>query len=243
MKASIYVLLGLLLFACNRKDTVNLVDSNTQSDLSVNGQLTFIFDKELIPDSLINLWDSTKFIDFEPAIAGRYTWKSPSELLFAPLQSLDPATSYRAKFNGELVKYTPYKLGSSLSLEFSTAPLELQQLNAYWATPGDRDDPAQLRFRLAFNHAVDPQQAVQFLQIKVDEKDYPLNLNESNSSKELEVVVSSLTPEDREFQAMITLDKGLKPVGGEQGMGSTIEQELKNCLSLSNYHSRFSKRT
>jgi len=227
VKAITYFSLGLLLFACQSKDNVNLVDTNCGPDLAVNSQLTFVFDKDLIPDSLTNSWDSTAFVEFTPAISGRYSWKSPTELLFVPRQNLDPSTTYQVHFTGALLQHTSYKLSPGLDFSFNTAPLQLKQLNAFWATNDGSDDPAQLHFRLAFNHAVDPSEALQYLKVNVDNKDRNIQLKEDDIAQQMQIVVTDLSPEDREYEATVTVDKGLKPFKGADGTSEELLHDLK----------------
>ncbi|MEI9807530.1 MAG: hypothetical protein WDO16_06375 [Bacteroidota bacterium] len=58
--------------------------------------LVFRFNQSLASDSLMNMWDSTDYISFEPKIAGKFRWESPDQLVFSPSQPLAPATSYKA---------------------------------------------------------------------------------------------------------------------------------------------------
>ena len=110
-----------LLLSCNR-NLVNLDFTNAKDEVARLTNLVFRFDKTLIADSLINHWDSTKYISFEPAIAGKFRWEHGDELVFSPSKPLLPATSYRAILNSDILQYSKYdRFGNAKDIRFQTA--------------------------------------------------------------------------------------------------------------------------
>ena len=73
--------------ACNR-DSVKLDYTNAKGEVPQLGNLVFRFSNSLVKDSLLNQWDSTEYISFEPSIKGRFRWESPDELIFSPSTQL-----------------------------------------------------------------------------------------------------------------------------------------------------------
>ena len=55
------------LSACNRK-TVSLDYTNARDEVPTLGNLIFRFDQSLVKDSLLDQWDSTQYVTFEPKI-------------------------------------------------------------------------------------------------------------------------------------------------------------------------------
>src|SRR5947199_6864415 len=98
IKTSLVPLIGgaLIFFACNR-NSIALSSTNAKGEVPQLGNLTFRFSKALAKDSMLNAWDSSDYVSFEPNIPGRFRWESPDELVFSPSQPLAPATSYSAK--------------------------------------------------------------------------------------------------------------------------------------------------
>ncbi|HXB90671.1 MAG TPA: hypothetical protein VNU72_00215, partial [Puia sp.] len=90
----------LFLTACNRS-VVNLEYTNARDEVPALGNLTFRFDQALVKDSLLDHWDSTKYVSFEPKIPGRFRWEHPDELVFSPSQPLTPATTFKATLNND----------------------------------------------------------------------------------------------------------------------------------------------
>src|SRR6266851_2095868 len=120
------------LFSCNR-NLVNLDFTNAKDEVASLTNLVFRFDKTLIADSLINHWDSTKYISFEPAIAGKFRWEHGDELVFSPSAPLLPATNYHATLNSDILQYTKYDhFSSAKDIQFHTAELKLMNTNSSW---------------------------------------------------------------------------------------------------------------
>jgi hypothetical protein len=91
------------------------------------GNLIFRFNKSLIKDSLLNVWDSTDYISFSPKIPGRFRWESPDQLVFSPAVPLQPATTYTAKFSNEVLRYSKYdKVEGGDKITFNTPALALE---------------------------------------------------------------------------------------------------------------------
>ena len=72
------LLVVIFLSACNRS-TVNLQSTNAKDEVEPLQNLVFRFNRALVPDSLLNQWDSTDYISFSPAIPGRFRWEHPDE--------------------------------------------------------------------------------------------------------------------------------------------------------------------
>ena len=83
---------AIFLSACKR-NSVTLDYTNAKGEVPQLGNLVFRFNKSLMEDSLLNFWDSTEYVAFEPNIPGRFRWQSPDELIFSPSKPLLPATA------------------------------------------------------------------------------------------------------------------------------------------------------
>src|SRR5574337_1353575 len=97
----------VLLSSCKR-NYVALDYTNAKGEVAQLANLVFRFNKSLFPDSLLNNWDSTDYISFEPKIKGRFRWNGPDELIFSPAQPLLPATNYKAKINDDVLRFSKF---------------------------------------------------------------------------------------------------------------------------------------
>src|SRR5580704_1110721 len=97
----------LFLSACNRS-TVSLQYTTARDEVPTLGNLVFRFDQSLVKDSLLDQWDSTPYVTFEPKIAGRFRWEHPDELVFSPSQPLAPATTFHATLRSDILQYSSF---------------------------------------------------------------------------------------------------------------------------------------
>jgi alpha-2-macroglobulin len=90
------VFIGIIfLYGCNRQ-AVALDYTNAKEEVPQLGNLVFRFNKPLVKDSMLDRWDSTEYVSFEPKIPGRFRWEHGDELVFSPARPLAPATTYKA---------------------------------------------------------------------------------------------------------------------------------------------------
>src|SRR5215213_6687715 len=105
MRNSIFVMTTLVVvFLSCKTSSVNLDYTNAKDEVPQLGNLVFRFNQSLVSDSMLNRWDSTEYISFEPKIPGRFRWESPSELVFSPSRPLQPATSSKAKIKDDVLE-------------------------------------------------------------------------------------------------------------------------------------------
>ena len=74
------LIVTIFLSAC-KQNAVKLEYTNAKGEVPQMGNLVFRFDKSLMKDSLLNVWDSTDYISFTPKIPGRFRWESPDQLV------------------------------------------------------------------------------------------------------------------------------------------------------------------
>src|SRR5678815_5273606 len=97
----------IFLSACSR-NSVSLEFTNAKGEVPRLGNLVFRFNQSLVKDSMLNAWDSSEYISFEPKIPGRFRWESPDQLVFSPSRPLNPATTYTVKIRKEVLRFSKY---------------------------------------------------------------------------------------------------------------------------------------
>ena len=229
--------MAVFLSACNR-NYITIDYTNAKGEVPALSNLTFRFNKALQPDSLLNNWDSTEYISFEPKIAGRFRWNGPEELVFSPSQPLAPATTYKAKFGDELFHYSKYNDVKDGDVSFYTSPLKLEDANLTWLTATDGNGVAQPQITLHFNYSVKAEGLKDKLKVEVDGAKTDYALTTSGSSNEIGVRLLQLKPEDKSYDAKLILAAGIKPEKGTNPTTEAITQSLTvpspYVLSVSN---------
>ena len=231
MRSKLFVLIpvavGIIFFyGCNRS-VVNLDYTNAKGDIPQLGNFVFRFDKALVKDSLLNQWDSTEYIAFEPKIPGRFRWEQPDELVFSPSRPLPPATTFKARFKDDILQYTEYnKLAKTDKIQFSTPELKLDNSNVTWVLQDERSTSATPQVDLYFNYAVNPGTIKDKLKLEIAGKPVNYNVQTLSNDNKLSLRVIGLKPEDKDLESNVTIEKGIVPEGGMNGTKENIESKL-----------------
>jgi alpha-2-macroglobulin len=211
------IALTIILFACNR-NFVNLDFTNAKDEVAPLTNLVFRFDKSLIADSLINHWDSTKYISFEPAIAGKFRWEHSDELVFSPSIPLLPATNYHATLNSDILQYSKYdRFGNAKDIQFHTAELKLENTNSSWVLQEEKSKTYMPQVDLFFNYPIDPSLLKEKLKLTLDDKPVSYSFQTLSASDKISIRLANIPTADKDYEIKIMLDKGLLPVGGTNG--------------------------
>jgi len=222
---AITYVVAIFLSSCKR-NYITIDYTNAQGEVSQLGNLSFRFNKALHPDSLLNDWDSTKYISFEPAIEGRFRWNGPEELVFSPSQPLAPATTYKVKFNDELFAYSKYNDVKSNAVSFYTAPLKLEDAQLTWIAASESSNAALPQIILRFNYPVKVDDIKEHLKVEVDGVKSEYTSTNTGTASEVGIRLSALKPEDRSYDAKIILDAGIRPEKGNNATKESITQSM-----------------
>ncbi|HVM89573.1 MAG TPA: MG2 domain-containing protein [Puia sp.] len=213
----------IFLFACNR-NTVSLDYTNAKDEVEQLQNLTFRFSKALVKDSLLDQWDSTEYISFEPKIQGRFRWEHPDELVFSPSRPLQPATTFKVKFNNDLLQYVQYsRITNADDVSFHTSNLKLENINSSWVLQDEKSNTALPQLDLSFNYAVNPNSLKDKLQLSMNGQPLNYSLQTLSASGKISLRLQNLKMQEEDYEAAITIEKGLVPEGGINGMPEKVE--------------------
>ena len=208
----------IFLSACS-KNFVSLSYTNAKGEVPQLGNLIFRFSQSMVNDSMLNAWDSTDYISFEPAIKGKFRWESPDQLVFSPSQPLNPATSYKATIKKTVLKFSKYNdVKDAEKIDFHTPDLTLDNSQVVWI--GESGTAALPQLNLFFNYRIKPEDLKDKLTVEVDGKKADFNMITASSDNKISVRITGLKSEDKDFVAKLIIEKGLIP---ESGVNSTAE--------------------
>jgi len=210
-------LFSVLLFSCNSGDKLNITNKNFGEEINLKQNLIFTFNHNLISDSLLNNWDSTAYIKFEPEVKGKFKWTATDELTFSPDFGFQPATDYKATLSTDLFKNNKssnnkLSLGDEKTINFHTPYLNVQKVNAYWIK--DKSGSAQIKYQFAFNYPVNPTEVANNTTITTDGE--KVNLKPVNTNLSDQIVL--VTDAKKSFQTKdseIAIKEGLKTEKGK----------------------------
>lgn len=210
---------GALFLSSCKKNAVSLSFTNAKGEVPTLGNLVFRFSHSLATDSMLNAWDSTEYISFEPNLKGKFRWQSPDELVFSPSEPLSPATTYKAKVKSSVLKFSKYnavKGGDKIS--FHTPLLTLDNSQIVWV--GESSTNAVPQVDLVFNYRIDPAVLKDKLSIEIEGEKADYNLLTVSPDNKVSVRITGIKTEDKDLDTKITIAKGLRP---ENGNTSTDE--------------------
>jgi hypothetical protein len=225
---AIPLLCGVAIFlsACKR-NYVTLDYTNAKGEVPQLGNFIFRFNKSLYPDSLVNSWDSSEYISFKPSIPGRFRWNGPDELVFSPSQPLRPATSYEAKLNNEILHFSKYNdIKDADKVKFQTQPLGLSDAQVNWVLQDEGHRTAVPQVIMLFNYPVRTDDLKDKLHIEVEGNKSEFTILNSGITSKVSVRLDGFKSEDRNYEAQLRIDKGLKPEKGTNALPDAIQASL-----------------
>jgi uncharacterized protein YfaS (alpha-2-macroglobulin family) len=221
------LLVVALLFTACKRHSVDLSYTNASGEVPRLGNLVFRFSKSLAPDSLLNNWDSTDYITFEPAIRGRFRWEAPDQLVFSPATELAPATEYKAKVHDDVLRFSKFNdLHKAGNISFHTASLQLSDAQVTWVLQSEESKVAVPQVALFFNYPVKPEAVKEKLHVQVEGTDVPWQLVSSTDGGNILLRLSGFKGEDRDYEATVSVAEGLLPEGGHKPTTEKLKAQL-----------------
>lgn len=210
---------GAIFLSSCKKNSISLSFTNAKGEVPQLTNLIFRFSHALATDSMLNAWDSTEYISFEPKIPGRFRWESPDQLVFSPAQPLNPATTYKAKVKSAVLKYSRFNsVKNADKISFHTPDLTLDNSQVIWV--GESSTSAVPQIDLVFNYLVNPEDLKGRLSIELEGKKADFNVITVSPENKISVRLNGIKTEDKDLDTKVTIGKGLKP---EHGNTSTAD--------------------
>ncbi|WP_019949450.1 alpha-2-macroglobulin family protein [Hymenobacter aerophilus] len=218
------VLLLLLSAACSRSDEGAPDPNGAEIDPYQN--IVFQFADAVVGPEQLDRWDTTRVVEFEPAMRGKFKWTTDRELVFSPNTPLRPSTAFTAKLRTEaLPENTRRKTELPTDREkFHTPYLALEAPQAFWARSERAAGTAELRVELPFNYPVKPADVKPLLRLTQDGQPVAFELAAAEAGQQvrlsLKQQVRSATP------LLVALAPGLSAVGSDLPTDQATEAEL-----------------
>ncbi|MBC7554595.1 MAG: alpha-2-macroglobulin family protein [Taibaiella sp.] len=209
-----FFLIGcLFLCSCGSKNELEIASRNFESEIELQQNLVFLFNKDIFADSLLGIWDSTTYINFSPAVKGKFKWNTKSELVFSPKEGFAPGAEYEGKLTNSLLKYSAKKYSfSSKPFTFHTAPLQVNSTHLLW-TRGKNANNVLVQLDLGFNYDINLDEAA--ARLKLSSNGNPVNMLAVNTGmgKVLSVQFMPVNDKDAETPLKISIGKGIMVTG------------------------------
>jgi alpha-2-macroglobulin len=206
MKKLLILFISGILLLSNCSESIKLSRKGFDDIVPLGGNISFTFNQDMVPQSQINIWDTTQYIIFDPPLYGKFKWKSARELVFSPYHYLRPSTMYQARFNDALPGLI---VENDKPVEFHTPVFELLEMSAYLAKEELKASKTIVRYDFKFNYKVKPSELKEKLKIKIDNQLVHFELLSHELSDKVSVIVEEFNMENNEASTEVLIAKGL----------------------------------
>ncbi len=205
-------LIGYLFFcmSCNTtKNKLAVSYKNFSGEIEQQQNLVFAFNKDIYPDTLLQSWDSTDYVEFKPAVKGMFKWNSSSELTFSPAQGFQPGTEYTATLTPALLNHSLKKYPfDKASFHFHTAPLRITGTHLSY-TRGKNSSNVMVQLDVNFNYEVKLNDAAAHLKLSANGNSVSVMSTNEGAGKTLSLQFMPVNNLDEETPLKIVMNKGI----------------------------------
>ncbi|RYE25817.1 MAG: alpha-2-macroglobulin family protein [Sphingobacteriales bacterium] len=206
-----FLICCLLICACrSSKNQLQISSTSFQQEVALQENLTFSFNKDIYPDSLLNKWDSTAYLSFEPSVKGMFKWNSSSELMFSPDKGFLPGTDYTVKVTNKILHKSKkkYSIGDSTVFHFHTAPLRVVSANAMW-TRGQNMANVLVQLDVQFNYDVKITDAASHIRLSANGNNVLTTVTNNGVGNTVSLQFAPLNELDKETPVKVEITKGI----------------------------------
>ncbi len=210
---------ALLLAACNPNGKLKVKEVNfPDGEVQTQQALVLTFNKDLVTDSLMHKWDSTSYLEFQPAVRGVYEWLSANQLSFSPSESFLPNTDYKVILTKKLSSHSKSSMGiDDKPILFHTPYLKIENVETFWTI---KDGNAALGIyvgvNIDFNYMVTPPSILQKLKLTAGANVVQPELVSADNNKQVRLIFKPKDGTTYPCQLQVSVDKGVVCLGSQK---------------------------
>ena len=167
------LLASSLISSCTlfRSDGLKVKSPLPKGIIASNAVFEFEFSRAVVPRDSTLMWTSTPYVEFSPAIEGKFVWQDTAKLVFSPDAPLPGDTKFNAQFNVPLLlKLSGARsFGGDDEFTFATEPFRLKGAEFFF----DRIDNKRrvgVKANLEFTYLVNPDDISKYLKISIEKE-------------------------------------------------------------------------
>jgi len=203
----------LSLFACSKKNLIEIKETNTQEEINQQQNIVVQFTQDIVSDSALDSWTANPLITFTPEVKGMFKWTAANELTFSPSSGFAASTDYKAEISSAILSVVPdkkLKLGDEISFAFHTPYLNIIQLDNYWAKKESNKSINEVRINITFNYKINPEQLKELLEVSIDNNVLPADIYTSTASNVIDIGISESSTSFDNKKVTVKIKPGLK---------------------------------
>lgn len=228
---SLFILLmsaAVVLSGCGSSSDVEIVAFSPQGETPLLATVEIEFSRDLAPSEKQNVWLSEQFVEFEPAIPGRFKWTSGRRLVFSPETPLEAIQEYTAEVTDAVL------FGADLSADFDdfsfhTPDFDAVRAEVFWTHIPHQYYTVTVQANLHFNYPVQPEKLREHLKVlRDDETVGDIQIISDQPAEVIAVTFGEVRQKDAEQLFTIRVEEGLMSVVGKKPLQDT--REFKTAL-------------
>ncbi len=228
VRSRFLALLTMTLLACSSSNTVEIVSVSPEGEIPLLATLEIEFSKDLAPPEKQNIWLADAFVEFTPAIQGKFKWVSSRRLLFSPDYPLEPIQSYEADVTEKVL--FGQKLDTDFeTISFHTPDFDVVSTDVFWNFVPHQYYTVTVQANIHFNYPVQPAKLREFLEVTRDgERVENVQIVSDQPSETIALSFGEIKQKDRAQDVTIRVRDGLMSIMGKKALADT--REFKSTL-------------
>ncbi len=215
-------------FSCSKKTDQEQSQTNTVAEgeeIDPTQNLTFAFDEPVVAASQNTRWDTTQYVQFEPAIRGKFKWVNEGrELVFSPLEPFRPSTVFSAKLRPATLPSGKQKLTLDRS-KFHTPFVALSGAQVFYGRSGRAAGTAEMRANMLFNYPVRPSDLRPRLRLSQGNRPVAFTLTAAEPDRTLGLTINQEIDASQPLHFEVA--PGLRAVAGSQATTGTLQADTE----------------
>jgi alpha-2-macroglobulin len=207
------IIAALLISSCGQKDpqAIYLQSTLPTGIIAQTTVFEFAFSRGVVPRDSVNQWTATQFVEFTPAIEGKFVWQDTARLVFSPDAVLPGDTKFKGRIKRDLLVQLAGATGyhGDEDFSFATEPFTLRTVDFFYDRITDRKTVG-IRANLEFTYGVNSEDVGKYLRIQINgEKHTAFKVISAIRSKTIAVEIGEMKNFEEKKEVRIDLAEEL----------------------------------
>ncbi|NOX16730.1 MAG: alpha-2-macroglobulin family protein [Chlorobi bacterium] len=216
-----------LIVSCGTGNSVSVKKFSPVGEVNKFTTFTIEFDKELAPEDTLDKWSDEKYVEFQPAVSGKFKWLTPKKLIFSPDEPLQPMQKYEAKVTDKILFGKKYSIDAE-EFSFFTPSFAVDKTEFFWTRIPNSEHKVSIKANVYFNYPVNPDGLQKYIFFYAGGgliEDFKILTTES--SKVIAVDLGEMKQADKEEDIEIKIKKGFSSIIGKKPLENDYEFTYK----------------
>jgi len=212
------------------RNVLELASALPAGEVARDTALVLTFSRAVVPPDSVNRWSATPYIEFSPAIPGRFVWQDTSRLVFSADGPLPGDAQLTGRLNTDLLLRLSGAESFSGEKEFTitTPAFTLVRAEFFYDRVGEQR-LIGIKANIEFAYDVDPSDLQSVLRVEIDGQRREVRVVSPSPGRIIAVELGTLERLDRERQITLSLSGEL--FSPETGTRLDLERPLTTRLA------------